>query len=308
MDLSQCKPATLDLINRLVAASAGGQSSDIAIEQRDKAMETVEEMKSLLHQVGKLGYSVDATLARKESAEMCFFRVMSMDDETVTMVEMCEGHDGPAHDVPLADLMDQYRVHKGKVTSMLKGWGPESNPCSPTSSAAFALEVSKAAVCLAMKTCYAKHECHVKHLQLLQHPTTVKVKQAFKNGELILPAASMKIEKKAGKASLDVGLNLFAAPHFAQPLEKSGEPNKSAWVVPFWLVDESSEPNMQMRHEEVDVMGMTVFVPVLVNKGPLKSGATLTWDKNAVPSIRSDKKGVASSKTADKAAKKAKAK
>ena len=119
MDLSQCKPATLDLINRLVAASAGGQSSDIAIEQRDKAMETVEEMKSLLHQVGKLGYSVDATLARKESAEMCFFRVMSMDDETVTMVEMCEGHDGPAHDVPLADLMDQYRVHKGKVLSLI---------------------------------------------------------------------------------------------------------------------------------------------------------------------------------------------
>lgn len=266
------------------ASSSAASESNVSPQSRSSNMETIEEMKSKQFQVRKLGFVEDAIVAPKDVDIVTFLRISKMEDETVKLVLTSEGHDVETQEIGLDTLVAKYRLHKGRITEMLPGWSAEDNACSPMASTLWTFEAAKSAITIAMRSTYAKHECHVKDLELLQHPNTVKVTRAFSKHELHLPAASMKIERKAGKGTFDVGLGLHIASHFSPPIEKSGERNKSAWVVPFWMVGASSEdepPNMVLRHERIDVLGSIAEVPVLVNSVPLKIGAVLRWDKDS---------------------------
>ena len=202
-------------------------------------------------------------------------------------------------------LLKQYRVHKGKITELLPGWDT-TNPWTPMSSSVWRFELAKSAVVIAMQTVYGKHQQHLQHLELLQSPTNVKVTAAFKVGQLILPAATMRLESKAGKNTLSVGLDVHMAPHFGKFMDAEGVINKNCWVVPFWLVDDKSDtPNMQLRHEHCDIHGKKVHVPMLVNNKALKAGDSVGWMKKSAADEQGDQSGSADGKPG-KAAKKAK--
>ena len=258
-------------------------STTTASSQGHNIMETVEEMKSLHFQVRKMGYSENVIVSLKENDELTFFRIQSITDTTVKLVQCVDGHDGAENELDLKDLTSTYKIYKGKTPELLQGWDLTKH--DPMSSTTWSFEASKSAVTLAMHITYSKYKDHTKFVELLQQPANVKVTKAFKSGELRLPAASMKIGEKDGKGFLRVGLDLRVAPHFTPPLDQRGAEHKAPWIVPFWLVGSSSddEPaNMQLRHEHVDVMGWKVRVPVLKNKVALKARDVLRWDKQDV--------------------------
>ena len=126
-------------------------------------------------------------------------------------------------------------------------------------------------------------------MELLKNPTSVKVKVAYAKGELKLPAASMKIDRKESKSSIPVGFGMHVSMHFCVPLDKHGKANTAKWVCPFWLVGDSKQgdvgPNMVMRYEKVEVMKEQVNVPVLVNSVALREGETLLWKHGDVPQL-----------------------
>ena len=274
-------------------------STTTASSQGHNIMETVEEMKSLHFQVRKMGYSENVIVSLKENDELTFFRIQSITDTTVKLVQCVDGHDGAENELDLKDLTSTYKIYKGKITELLQGWDIAKH--NPLSSTTWSCEASKSAVVLAMQITYRKYKDHAAVLELLQHPTTVKVTKAFKSHELHLPAASMKVERKDGKGFLQVGLDLRVAPQFSPPLDPNGGENKAPWIVPFWLVGASSddEPaNMQLRHQNVDVMGWKVHIPVLENKVALKVGDVLRWDKKDVFDQKFDKKKAATAPSA----------
>ena len=292
MDVATVSPSAAAMLKNLASASSGAhQASQPATTPTapsiDKhVMETVEEMKSLQFQVRKMGYVEDCIVAprkaTKEEEELQFYRVKSITDETVKLVQCVDGHEGDEHEIALNEVSSNYKVYNGKITELLKGWDVTKH--DPLSSAAWSGEASKAAVILAMRVTYKKYNNCTEHLELLQQPTMVKAKRNFKIGELQMSAASMKIERKEGKGFLQVGLNLWIAPQFTKPLDKYGNENKAPWVVPFWLIssasDDDEEPaNMKLRHDHVDVIGWKVSVPVLQNTKALSIGDVLRWDK-----------------------------
>ena len=212
-------------------------------------METVEQMKSQLYQCQKLGFQPEAIICPKESEEIVFLRIKSMDDETVKVTQTCDGHESVAPDIKLTDLLPKYRLHKAKVTELLPGWSPEDDSCSPAKSIVWQNELAKSRVHLAMAITYKEHEHHVVNLELLMNPRAVKVKAPYNKSELQLPAASMKIDRKASKHAIEVGLGMHIAPHFVPPLDKDGKVSTSKWVSPFWMVgssDGKSPPNMAL--------------------------------------------------------------
>jgi hypothetical protein len=74
-------------------------------------------------------------------------------------------------------------------------------------------------------------------------------------------------------------LKLYIAPQIVQPLDKDGQPNKNAWVVPFWFVrttTDAKEANMTLSWEvRGAIKGIAVRIPVLKNPTVIKAGAEL---------------------------------
>lgn len=271
--------------------SAPSEDKQISKQKTDanSAMETIEQMKSQVFQLKKLGFVEDAIICPKESEEMVFYRITEMTESIAKVVQTRDGYESVAPDIKLADLIGNYRLSKAKVTMLMKGWDPESNQCNPLDSALWQNDMAKARVNLAMADVYKSNQHHVLNLELLQFPTAVKTKSTYAKGALKLPAASLKIDRKSSKSSIDVGLGMHVSHHFSAPLDKQGQANVSKWVCPFWLVGDSNkhgdecEPNMALQYEKVEVMNEHVFVPMLVNTMALKAGDTLLWDHGNIP-------------------------
>ena len=257
-------------------------------------METVEQMKSYLFQCQKMGFTVGSIICPKESDEITFLRIKSMNDDVVELSQMVDGHELAAPDIKLSDLVPKYRLHKARITGLLTGWHATENPCSPLNSNTWKHELLCARVNLAMAMVYKQHEGHIEHLELLQQPFGVKVTCDFAKGTLHIPAATTKIDRKASKSSIEVGLGLHLLRHYSAPLDNEGNANKTAWVSAFWLIGDSTSaeqpPNMSIRYEKVEVHSEHVYIPILTNTCALKRGDYLRWKHGDVPKIGNQEK------------------
>ena len=133
-------------------------------------------------------------------------------------------------------------------------------------------------------------------LELLQNPLGVKVTRGFAKGELVLVAASQRVEKAkatglSSATALGVGsfpvpepCHFQVSPHFVAPLDSKGNPAKNPWVAPFWLVEavkKDAEFNMELKFFQTPVSDLAVHVPALVNKVALQQGDKLYWCRDA---------------------------
>ena len=279
--------------NNKSSSSSSSNTANDGIAEAQNKMETVEQMKSYLFQCQKLGYMVDVTICLKEADELMLFRIKSMTEDVVSVVQVRDGHELVAPDIKLSELISKYRIHKGKITELIPGWDATANPCSPLNSNTWKNELATARVHLAMAMVYEQHEEHVEHLELLQQPFGVKVTCDFAKGHLHIPAASMRIDNKASKHSIAVGLGLHISMQYKAPLDQDGKANKAPWVSAFWLVAKSDEElpsNMSVRYEDVDIQGERVHIPILINTCALKRGDSLRWNRDDVPQIGKQEK------------------
>ena len=143
-----------------------------------------------------------------------------------------------------------------------------------------------------MHQVYEKHAEQIQHIEVLQHPLSVQVKNTVKAKALYLVAASTRLDKKQPKEGACVGTfdtiggELFVLPQFVAPLDKDGNASKLPCVCPFWAVascKKEDDANMDLVYEPVKVHTLTVQVPVLTNKRELKAGTELCWFKKLKP-------------------------
>ena len=278
------------------AASSGtpSQSNAAASGRQSQTLETVDQMKDQLFQAAKMGWKVGAYVQPKDHESISTWKISAFEGSIATLVERVGGHDGGEIKVELPELMKKYRVHKGKVTELLEGWSFTTNLCSPLSSAAWKYDIVKSSIHIAIYEQYKLHEHHVEHLEVLQHPLTVKVKAAFKAKTLRLVAASCRLDRKSTKDSICVGnfdlieSEVHMNSHFVSPMVKDGEAAKSPWVCPFWAVTTCKDNgNMDLINEKVNVHGIDVLVPILINTSDLKPNTELTWVKKSKPTLKS---------------------
>ena len=125
----------------------------------------------------------------------------------------------------------------------------------------------------------------MKYIELLVRPSVVKVTCDLDIGELVLPPCSTRLVSTKDKHSWFMGkfntgtdalVKMYMGPMFTPPLTKDGQPSKTPWVVPFFVVssDKAGPWNMEVRNIEVD----GVKVPVLTNHKTLVAGATLKYN------------------------------
>lgn len=276
--------------------------------------DTVEQMQDPIYQAKKLGFAVGAFVVEKNTHALQVWKVLKIEpNHCVTLLKQEEGRDTDRQEVDIEDLLSTWRLHKGKVTTVLKGWSFDGNPCSPMASLSWHSEMAKGAIAIAMHEVFGKYQEMGKKIELLQNPSQVRVKEAVAKGDLILVAASQRVERqKAGGGSALPVLRFalpggevatFAAsPHYVPPFSPVGEPNKAAWVAPFWAVagaDSAKAANMQLSYAQVAVGNFQVGVPLLTNCKALAAGSMLSWHKatkvelpgSPQPAVQQEEKG-----------------
>ena len=149
-----------ELLNKF--AGSGGEPAGTPDDHKEdsnnadkkSSMETIEQMKSEVYQLQKLGFQVGATICPKDADELVIFRITSISDETIKVVQTRDGHELVAPDIKLQDLLGKYRLNKSRVTELLQGWNAENNACNPLDSTVWQHELAKSKVNLAMATVY----------------------------------------------------------------------------------------------------------------------------------------------------------
>lgn len=276
-------------------APEGGSASSGPKPIETALPETVAELQSMKHQTQKLGFIPDAFVTSKQAKEAQVWQIQSVDDDKVELRLMVDGHKTESQSVGLDNFVQDWRLHKGKVSCLLPQWDATANPCCPLASSTWATDAIKGAIAIGLRLQFETHKECIKSLELLQNPAGVKVLHPIPKGSLVLVAASQRIDK--AKSTTSVPANAFVvgsfampegsavftvSPHFVPPVSGTGEANKGGWVAPFWLVESagaSATANMELRFEAVEVGPFRVNVPVLVNTNALAKGARLVWKK-----------------------------
>ena len=139
----------------------------------------------------------------------------------------------------------------------------------------------------------------MQNIEILTKPSSVRATAKALAGTLHFPAATQKVGRTNIRGSFSCGtfqlegadVPLFLSPQFVPPLNAQGQPSSAPWVCPFWLVTGAPETspelaNMALRSERVQVGGLSVEVPILVNKRTLQAGDELSWTRESAKKQR----------------------
>lgn len=250
------------------------------------APDTVLQLQSPAFQAAKIGFEVEAWVAPKQSdGKVVLWQISTINDEKGVELTMHGGE--VTKNLSVQELIQEWRVHKGKVTTEMPGYSVDV--CSPLASESWAMDCIKGAVAIALKAEYEKHEQVAEHLRIMINPYMVYAKKDFAPGKLVLPAASQKVDKKSAAHSIGLGsyevsqskrFELFLLQQISAPISKDGKPNKLPWVSAFWAVrcvDQPKQANMKLEYIAVQVLNVTVQVPYLENKCAIAADDELTW-------------------------------
>lgn len=248
---------------------------------------SIVQMKSLKFQAEKLGFVEGASASLQKSEEVHLYRIDSISDEKAVLIEQKLGEDGVILEVKTDVLVSEWRVHKGKVQCMLKGW-PSSG--SPLSSQPFLFDIVKGCIFEGIRREYEKHAEVLAKVKVLQNPPMVVAMQDFGPDSLILVAAAPRVDQKESTGGISMGhynigntrTELFLPSHFVAPFTSSDEPAKAPWVSPFWIVQRASSGcNLTLNRVVRKVIDCTVTVPILQNKEFIAKGTVLVADMQA---------------------------
>ena len=154
----------------------------------------------------------------------------------------------------------------------------------------------KVCVCvIAMRQVYEEIEFHSANLVGYTSPPLVAVaKNGYAKNEIIMSAASQRIDSKSTAGSFCLGnfmvggteTDMHISPQICTPTGNDGSENKCPWLCAFWVVAANStdvveEGNMALMPQVVKVGGCNVSVPTFTNYRKVRSGETLRWCKMA---------------------------
>jgi hypothetical protein len=268
------------------------ESESAAAAASTWAPETTEQMQSPTFQAGKIGFVTGAWVSPKRSdGNMDIWQINSIDD--VAGVKMTKHAVDTTNTLTVQSLLEEWRLHKGKVTIAMPGYNP--GDCSPAQSEPWAMECIKGAIATALKHEFVKTEEQNLKLNLSVNPYMVTAAADFRPGELKLIPASMRVEKKSGPHAIGLGaynlandkqVAMYLMPQLTPPLGKDGRPNKVPWVAPFWAVrqvETQKQACMKLEYMQVTVLDVQVHVPYLTNKVAVHTGDELTWQSCKSP-------------------------
>ena len=245
--------------------------------------EGIALQKSMQHQASKVGIMVDAIIVDKRMTCTNTFKVISIDDTAAEVKECVLGEVvEPPKTVPMAELMEHFKLSKAKLSSNVPGWPSAALISSPVVCSEVKFDILKGKILDGCTQVYHDHQSVLWGVRVLQNPDTVVASADFKAKELVLVAGAQTVSKKGTNTSISIGMYKMNDKDVELFLQPAGVNLKSGWVSPFWSVQQAAEPNLVLNFKEIDVGGVKVRVPILVNQKKVRKGDVLNWCKDPV--------------------------
>ena len=108
-------------------------------------VESVSEMKSLSFQAAKAGFIKNSFVCCKVATDPAVWRIDHIDDAMCTMAKLQDGKPVGTQVVALNDLLATWKVHKGKVTELLRDFVPGDPKHTPLTSQQWLFDIAKGA-------------------------------------------------------------------------------------------------------------------------------------------------------------------
>ena len=284
------------------SSSALPQPSVILGAERPVGTETIEQMRDPIFQAEKLGLKRDIMVAKKDSSTVAVWQIKEITAERVQLKEHLMPHEKDnMMDITLTELLEAWRVFKGKVTQPLPGWVIGS---SPAQSLQWQAEAIKGGATVAMYEGFERHVGIMDGISVFVNPYMVTAAADHKANSICIVMASQRLDFATSAGCIGMGefsigtdtKQLFAARQFVPPLDAKGNLNKCPWVVPFWAIKQVSaakDANMTICHVPVVVGNITVHVPTMTNKKALAIGtelAVMRWADGYQPAAKCAKR------------------
>lgn len=241
-------------------------------------------MYSKAFQAQKLGFGVDVHVTKKDAKSVNLYKVNSIGDDGAVL----QSDDGVI-DVTIDELLQHWRVHKGKVSEQVAIEGQ----AVPHLNEAWGVDIVRGIIGACIRNEFKKHSDVLEKVTVHVNPQMAKVVGDVPAGKLRIVAASQRLSHKSGTGFIPLGgidvaegksMEWWLQPHMMMPTSKSGEVVKSPFVSPFWFVNNAPNEkaaNMAFEWVTTQAAGFKVHVPTIVNKRDLKIGETLSWCFNA---------------------------
>ena len=209
------------------------------------------------------------------------------DDGKVSLHEIGTYNKEEAMDVTADgdEIVSDWKVYKGKAPAKLQGWNMGCP--SPLDSKSWAWEALRGAVLFAMRLHYAEHKDGDSKVTPWENPRMLRSAEACGVGELVLPAASLRIERKSHSDAVSLGIyalgdddnvELFMHPSITNPFDKDGKKSPAPWICPFWWVSITNiedEANMKMELKAYKIGDLTVNMPMVRNHKEIEDNVPL---------------------------------
>ena len=264
----------------VVGAAAGSCSKSMP--------ESLDEMTDVSRLAAKAGFVVNEYVELKKKGldskdTAGIWKIEGVTNNGCSLVEMVtSGEAAKKNEVEYKVLLDDWKVHKGKVCMELSGVAL----AKPLLSAEWQIAAARGAITVCLRKHYANNDNGFNFLSTFAPPLVVRAKSHVPKGELNLVAASLKIERKYLAGAVSVGsfdvmgstTEFYVTPHTVLPYDKHGTRNANGWISHFWLVEVSGsddDVNCELKFVTENVGDISVKVPVITNRRVLKVGDVL---------------------------------
>ena len=111
------------------------------------AAESTEQMKAMEFQAKKPGFVVGSHIVNKQAEQAEVWQLTTADADGAIVNKLVDGHVADTKTVNWTDIIENWKVHKGKVTAIV-----DIDAGSPLASSSWELDCIKGAIAIALRS------------------------------------------------------------------------------------------------------------------------------------------------------------
>jgi hypothetical protein len=267
--------------------SGSATSSSSGAKESNPAFATIDQQRSQAFQAQQLGFKKDHYCVPKSAKSPGIYLIQGYNGESVTIAEMKNGKPSDGTTVTARDIIDNWKVHKGSVSTIMTNWTKDGAVQRLLDNKLWTFEAAKGACTLAMRQVNAIAATYGWPFDIIQKPHAVKATGHIGAGDVLLAPATMKFDTKQVAHSIAITKmgddTVYMNPTFTPPPTEDGS-KVVPWICPFWIVKQveaKDTPTMVVHWVKIEMDGFKVTVPFLVNKS-MGDGTEFTVHKHAL--------------------------
>ena len=143
------------VLNPWAAKDSSSQPEAAAEKVAVQMPHTLEQLKDPKFQCLEAGFVSGATIVNKNDKGNTLYKICAINEQHAKLEKVTQDPNPKTTTANYVDLLNDWRLYKGKVMQTMEGFNWESNKCCPLESKAWAIDVAKGTCNIALRALYS---------------------------------------------------------------------------------------------------------------------------------------------------------